>query len=166
MFESIFWTIISGVAVFVVSQLVLELCIKPYREYRDIKYRISNKLKYYSNLITNPLNLLEPVENLFTTVTKTRQDDLQEINRKEVLDYYLKTSSEMRKLSCDLETGYFNNLDLIRKIFIKEDLQDIDKASSLLIRISNCLFEPRMALQNGKDIDEIKKHLNLKSINN
>lgn len=49
-------TILTGVAVFVVSQLVLEIFIRPFKEYKKIKAEVSFLLEYYANIYRNPCN--------------------------------------------------------------------------------------------------------------
>ena len=60
-----FLTIISCIAVFIISQLIMEFIIKPKEEFNKIKGKILCNLKMYANLIANPLEIssLEELEN-------------------------------------------------------------------------------------------------------
>jgi hypothetical protein len=149
--SNLFWTVITGVVVFILSQYVLELIIKPYKEYKNTKREISNKLKYYANVISNPLNL--------------REDSVKDTNIDKALENYRNASDEIRKLSCDLESKYYDNYSWIRKLFIRDN---VEEAASLLIGISNKLFTfphshvTDQAISNYNDTEKIKELLNMK----
>lgn len=141
-------TVISGTLIFILSQYFLELVIRPYLEYQNIKIKIGNKLKFYSNILTNPLELSKKGEV-----------------PSEVIDRYQEVSREIRMLSCELESAYYSSGRLIRKFFIKESKKSITDSALLLIRISNGLFklflESDTALRNDSDLQEVKKKLNI-----
>ena len=64
--NTVFLTVISGVLVFVFSQLVMEFFIKPLARYNSIKAKIAYNLVYYANVYLNPIDLneLDSIENL------------------------------------------------------------------------------------------------------
>lgn len=51
---TVFITIISGVAVFVLGQIVLKIFIEPWQEYLQFKGKLSASLTYYANVYSNP----------------------------------------------------------------------------------------------------------------
>jgi len=77
--SQIFWTIFSGVLIFVLGQIIQQLIIEPYLQYKKVVGEIDNKLKFYANVTTNSMISEELV--------------------KEAVDI-------LRKLSCDLESSY------------------------------------------------------------
>lgn len=161
--NNIFWTIIAGVFVFIIGQLLLEFIIKPLREYKNIKNEVYNKLRFYSNAITSPISIDDLfVSNSYLVDTRSETEkDFSSKHNQMIYERYINISREIRKLSCDLEVKYLDNCSFIRNIFIKENLKNIDDSVSCLMRISNSLFDKKMATSNSDDIDNIKKHLNL-----
>jgi hypothetical protein len=143
---STFTTILAGVLVFVIGQFILELAIKPLKEYRNIKSSITSELKYYSYIICTPLSM-----------------DSDHPANPDIVKKYIDTSNSLRRLSCELEAKYYDNHSLIRKYIIKDN---IDGASTLLIALSNSLFfypnsDVNLPILNSNNIDKIKKYLNL-----
>ncbi len=51
---TIFFTIISGVFVFVLGQIILKLFVEPWQMQRECIAKISNNLLQYSNVYSNP----------------------------------------------------------------------------------------------------------------
>lgn len=134
-FWTIFGTVISGVVVFVTSQLIMEFLIKPHLEYKKLKNRILVSLTYYSNLLTNPYDIRKD----------NYEFDFEEFKKTE----YPLASEEMRKLGSEMA------------IYNKKYSQDIHKN---LIGLSNGVWqyqgiEERLGRQNGKMIDEIREWL-------
>lgn len=164
-FSTTFITIITGVVVFILGQLLLEFILKPLRGYRDLKSETRNKLKYYSNFITNPRdvnNFIMKDSSPYTVLPVNKnEEDFNKSNNQRLFEKYSNISDEIRKLSCDIEVKYYDNFSVVRKIFIKESKQDIDNAVSSLIRISNSLFNESRGETNSNDIDSVRKYLNL-----
>lgn len=48
-------TVVSGVLVFVLGQIILELLIKPYKKYKELKSEIAYSLVYYAYIYSNPV---------------------------------------------------------------------------------------------------------------
>ncbi len=166
--NDILLTILAGVAVFIVGQLILEFILKPRKEYKNIKNEISNKLKYYSNFITNPTDVSElivkepdHIDMMFGGTTKEKID-FDRVNKLRLYEKYIHISDEIRKLSCDLEVKYYDNFTLFRKFTIKEEDAHVKDAVSRLYRISNSLFLKEKSEANIDDIEEIKRVLNLR----
>ena len=78
-----FLTIISGIIVFIISQLIMEFIIKPKEEFNKIKGEILCNLKMYDNLIANPLEY----------------SSLKELEDKK---YYLDASKDIRLMASKL----------------------------------------------------------------
>jgi len=158
--SELFITIMSGVIVFIASQYFLEIVIKPYSRYKNIKYKILNGLKFYSRIITNPLELeyFEESSVLETYFTEEKRKLYQNKTND-----YIKISDEIRMLSCELDEFYYAIPGWYRKLFIKDD---VEKASSNLIGVSNSLFKHPgsgfdVILHNSKRLDDIKEQLKL-----
>ena len=158
--SELFITIITGVIIFIISQYILEIIIKPYIRYKNIKYKIMNGLKFYSRIITNPLSLeyFEKNPLLKTEFTKEKRKEYQ--NK---VNDYLKISDEIRKLYCELDEFYYAIPKWFRKTFIKDN---VEEASSNLIGLSNSLFSNpnsgfNIILHNSNKMDNIKKQLKL-----
>lgn len=135
----IFWTIfgavISGVVVFVVSQLIMEFLIKPHIEYKKLKNRILVSLTYYSNLLTSPYNISN--SNSEADFEKYRSSQ------------WATASEEMRKLASEMA------------VYNKKHARNIHKN---LIGLANGTWqykdgELHLGLQNGKMIEEIRSWL-------
>ena len=81
LFQSIvFQTVISGVLVFVIGEIVQKFIIQPIYKHKGIIGEIDNKLKFYANIIATP-----------GVCSKEKES---------------KCSNELRQLSCDLESSY------------------------------------------------------------
>lgn len=134
-FWTIFGTVISGVVVFVASQLIMEFLIKPHLEYKKLKNRILVSLTYYSNLLTNPYDIRKD----------NYEFDFEEFKKTE----YPLASEEMRKLGSEMA------------VYKKKHSQDVHKN---LIGLSNGLWqykgsEEQLGSHNKKMIDEIREWL-------
>lgn len=132
LFQSVvFQTVMSGVLVFILSQIIQKFFLEPLQKYKEVIGKIDNQLKFYTNVITNPGNILSR-------------------------EIYLECSHTLRSLSCELEASYkqipLKKLDTRRKV---------SDAASRLIRLSNNLNQTGEALHNSGDIDEIRKDLNI-----
>ena len=86
--SDVFCSVISGVLVFCISQIILEIIIKPKIAYRNLKNRISTACIYYADVITNPF-LVEQEK------TKEQFDWFQ--NSK-----YNEASNELRQLASEI----------------------------------------------------------------
>ncbi|MHA1279697.1 MAG: hypothetical protein ACTSQ8_21040 [Candidatus Helarchaeota archaeon] len=51
---TVFFTIISGVVVFVLGQIALKLFVEPWQRQRDCVAQIAHVLMYYANVYSNP----------------------------------------------------------------------------------------------------------------
>lgn len=136
-----FLTIISAVTVFIISQFVLELVLKPLIRYKEAVYMIDAQLKFYANKLSAP-RLPEEKEQ------------------------FLKIVDIIRKLSCELEASY--KQISCQRIFIFLNLipewRKIGDAASKLIRISNSVGLRSSPPGNYDDSKEIRRLLNIEQL--
>lgn len=139
---TIFGTVISGVVVFVLGQIIQNYILEPIKVYNGIIGKIDNRLKYYANAIANPgLSLAGglPINNMY--------DESRVV---------------LRELSCELESSYkqipFRSL-FVRHRVIK-DSKSISDAARLLIRVSN----QTGVNDSNEDVEEIRKLLSISLI--
>lgn len=134
-FWTIFGTVISGVVVFVVSQLIMEFLIKPHLEYKKLRNRIIVSINYYCNFLVNP----------FIINKANAEADFEELRSTK----WMVASEEMRKLGSEMA------------VYNKKHSRDIHKN---LIGLSNGVWQyknsqEQLGIQNKKMIDEIKEWL-------
>ena len=134
LFQSVvFQTIISGVLVFVIAQIIQKFFIEVIQKYKATIGKIDNKLKFYANVIANPGILPK--------------------------DIILKCSHEIRNLSCELEMTYKQiPFTFVRKIINSPAL--ISDSAGRLIRLSNSLYQGD-ALKNYDDVKKIRENLSI-----
>jgi hypothetical protein len=134
-FWTIFGTVISGVVVFVVSQLIMEFLIKPHLEYKKLKNKILVAVTYYSDVLTNP----------YIIDKDNYESDVQNLTESK----WMTAAREMRKLGSEMAA------------YNKKHSKDIHKN---LIGLSNGVWQykdsqEQLGMQNKKMIDEIKEWL-------
>ncbi len=133
--STVFQTVISGVVIFLIGETIQRFVLVPLQEYKGVIGKIDNELKYYANVITNPI---PPSENSFWP------------------ERYQKCSDDLRRNSCDLEAS--------RKQLVfrtKNDDRNVADAARRLIRLSNGLGPGNNALRNDDDLNEIRKLLKI-----
>mgnify|MGYP003292083708 CR=1 FL=1 len=123
-----FLTVISGVLVYIFSQLFYEIIITPYKKYNEIKGKIAYILALYKRYYGNPYNLFGEESNM--------RDK----------DKYEEASIEVRKVAAEL-SGFINEFNL--KIIIPNK-KKLSEVVSNLVGISNGFFIV------SKDFDTIK----------
>lgn len=137
-----FLTVISGVLVYAISQLILECIINPRKEYKSLKERIIYTITLYCCYYNNPYNLL-------------RENNIR------VKEEYEKGSNEMRKIGAEL-AGYIGTISKIRK----RKIESLDKVLHALIGISNGFYivsdNFNVIDANQKCEEVIKKELKIK----
>ena len=111
-------TVISGVAVYVFSELFTEFVLRPIQEYKQLKGKVSKLLVLYAQYYCNP----QPHGS------EDRSPD------------WLAASDALRDLASDV-AAYAETKPLsLFTFFIIPTKKKLSKASSLLIGISNSLF--------------------------
>lgn len=133
--ETVFWTIFSGVVVFLLGQLFLKFLLEPVKEFKGIVGKIDNQLKYYANIIFNSSS--DSIDN----------------------KYKLDASESLRKLSCDFESAY--KQIPFKSIFsffgIIPDQRVVSQSATTLIRSANFTISGLKEYHLDKLYDEIKE---------
>lgn len=136
-----FLTIISGIIVFIISQLIMEFIIKPKEEFNKIKGEILCNLKMYDNLIANPLEY----------------SSLKELEDKK---YYLDASKDIRLMASKL-AGILETHPIVcnkkKYYLIVNDLIGLSNGLCKNIKSNIDLCD-----KNEKSITEIYKIFNVK----
>lgn len=135
----VFQTVISGVLIFILKELIQEFVLLPIKKYKEVIGKIDNRIKYYTNVITNSGISTESV---------------------------LESSRVMRELSCELESIYkqipFKRLFSLAKIIPVHSL--ISESASSLIRISNAGGRVGDEVMNYNEIKKIRENLDIVEI--
>lgn len=138
-----FLTVISGVLVYVLSQLYMEKIMNPRKKFKAIRQKIIYSVSMYCRYYHSPYNLLNEKNNV-----RGKNE-------------YENASIEMRKIGCEL-AGYIGTIPKIRFNKIKK-LNDVLDA---LIGISNGFYiiskDDTVIKDNRKNEKVIKKYLNFK----
>jgi len=132
----IFLTVISGVLIFVLGQIIQTFFLKPILDLKVVLGEISHKVKFHTNVITN--------------------SGIKE----QLVDW---SSKDMRDLSCQLESKYlaipfrdfFGFINAIPK------RNNIKKATEYLILLSNAGGKPKYEVKNYETIEKLKKSLGI-----
>jgi len=132
--NTVFWTIVAGVSVFVLGQILLKLFIEPILKLKFFKGIIADSLVYYADIYSNPgLN---------------KEEDAK------------KASQEIRKLGSELmaKITVIPCYRLWSFLRIVPQLDEVRKAHRSLIGLSNGLFrgDPE---RNTKRVENIKNAL-------
>lgn len=140
-------TIISGVGVFFLSQIVMEFYIKPVQEYRELRRKISV--------------LITQNENYYTSLHSYEKcSDFERDKREQISDETRAMASELRGF---IETMPFIHVGIPRR-------KSLFDASAELIGLSNGLFEDFQetfhgyAKGNVENIRNVKRLLKLYGI--
>lgn len=135
-----FLTIVSGVSVYVIGQIILETVIKPRKKLKELKGQIIFILTLYANLLANPYN------------NKRKSDD-------EIRNNYENAAKEIRKTASEL-SGHLGAYPIICN---KNRYFDV---INNLIGLSNGLFETSPEIntikENRKCVNSINKTLKIK----
>lgn len=133
------WIFVAGIVVAAVSYLSKNFLFDQILEYKRVKGRIGNRLRYYENVITN---------------AGIDEDILQEM------------WSELRQLSCDLEESYsaIPNLVMpVRFILGVPSQEAVGAACSNLIFLSNGAGRRHEHIdQNYLSLDRVRRALGIK----
>lgn len=124
-------TIIGGVIIFVIGQIVNEYLIKPYFNYKKVVAEIDEELIFYSNIYGNAGQFC--------------------IDHKDIC---VPASDRLRRLACAF-SSVFKQLVICKKISIAEK----NKVMGNLIFLSNSLWKQNNIEHNLKKSEEISKIL-------
>lgn len=127
-----FLTVISGVLVFVVSQLFDEYWLKPIQKYKELRAKISYNLTLYANLYMNPV-------------------EYKLANARGEIDV---ASNELRKLAAEvdsmMELRPYGNVFIARKSILTD-------VSRNLIGLSNNIYSPHPDIAMEHNEERCKK---------
>lgn len=132
----VFWTVVAGVMVFVLGQIIQNFILRPMLDFKNTVAQISHKIKFHANIITNS----------------------------GLKDEFIKWSTEdMRDLSSQLEARYLSIpfLDFFSKIKILPKRENIREAAKDLILLSNAGGKKGFEIKNAKVILRIKTNLKI-----
>lgn len=134
--NQIFLTVIAGVSIFILGQILKDFILKPIQDFYITKADISHKLKFHSNILMN--------------------SGLKEV-------FVERATGDMRDLSCNLESFYliipFKSLFSALNIIPSRD--KIKIAAEYLIALSNAGGRKGWELKNLEAVNKIKKSLNI-----
>lgn len=118
---SIIITVISGVIVFIIGQILTSIWLMPLQQYKDLKKEIVYYLTFYANVYSNVINESKYQEN------------------KELYRNYDECEDELRKISCKVkgfaETTYFFRIGIPSR-------KKLNETARLIMGLSNSLFMP------------------------
>lgn len=141
MIGQVFWTVLSGVLVFVIGQLLVKFAIEPMHEYRKLCGEIADALVFYANVTAR-----------YTGIQKELLEEAQRTYRRLAGQLYAR--AHVIRL---YPVWAFVRLVPRRK--------DLAQASSSLIGLSNNVFDQSVDGFKAKDKyrDDIKKLLDLET---
>ena len=134
-------TVISGVLVYLLGELLNTVWLKPLWDFKNIKSEIAKHLVFYANVYTNVLDYSET------------DGDWKQL--------HFVASDKFRWLAAELE-GFIQTLSWL-KIGIPK-IAELDNAVDNLILLSNCMFNPNTHEQNSKNgvvANEIRRSLRI-----
>jgi len=137
--SQIFQSIISGVILLFIGEYMKSFVLEPIKQYRGVIGKIDNKLKYYSNRITN--------------------SGLPE-------DYIKEARESLRNLSCDLESAYkqIPSWSVQMIIFNLPCRKQVSDAATKLIYLSNAAGDRGEELHNNNEMKAIRKLLKIQEL--
>ena len=118
---SIIVTVISGVLVFIIGQILTNIWLTPLRQYKELKKEVVYKLPYYANLYSNVIDLADYSDS------------------DKFVEEFKLASDELRKLSCSLK-GFAETISWFR-IGIPSP-KVLNEVADLIMGLSNSFFTP------------------------
>lgn len=140
-----FVTVLSGVIVFIISQLFIELYIRPLARYNEIRAKIAYNLVYYANIYMNPFDL----------------NTLKSMN--EYPENYKKASEDLRKLAAEI-TGFAQERQLLKFYISAKRIEKVNKSLIGLSNSCNGRGNDHLSEMNATRVHEIRCYLHLKSM--
>ena len=143
MIGQVFWTVLSGVSVFVIGQLLVKFAIEPIHDYRKLCGEIADALIFYANVSARYTD---------TGMSKEMLDEAQCTYRRLAGQLYAR--AHVIRL--------YPIWSFVRLVPRRKDLA---KASSNLIGLSNNVFDLSndASKDKGKYRDDIRKYLDLET---
>lgn len=127
---------ITGIIIAVISYFAKNFILQPLFEFRKVKGKIHNRLKYHSNIITNgefPLTITKPIRE------------------------------ELRQLSCDIEEAYYS-IPFARyfpTFFVIPTEHDLNLIANNLIFLSNSVGYDNNVEKNYEMVNSVREKLGI-----
>ena len=140
---TVFLTILSGVSVYVLGQVIIAFVIEPIKEQRSTIGKIADALIFFANRYTNTgLEVPQPDK---------RREELEEVR---IL---------LRSLASELvvRTQSIPGYDVLSKMRIVRKINQIQSASGGLFFISNNLFTKGEGINNHKESEKVASALGI-----
>jgi hypothetical protein len=141
---TIFLTILSGVLVFVLGQILLIFVVQPINRQIEAISEVADFLIFYANKYTNPGR-----EGLGLSMDDKKEEALKEVSNKA-------RALASKLIVCTQAIPFYKGLVRIK---LARDLENIQKASQGLFYLSNNLFQASDALDNYHQSQEIAEAL-------
>lgn len=137
-FTQIFITVISGVFIFVIGQIIIKFIIEPIHQLKLLFGEIADDLIFYADIYSNP-GIADPIEARKGS-DKIRKDASTLNARLQAIPFYLT----------------WHKLNWLPSI------KDVTDANVRLIQVSNSFFKGGDPLRTGDSVDKIKTLLRIK----
>ena len=118
-FYAILATVVSGVLVYIIGEVLQTIWLSPLQKYKQIKHDVAVALSYHARVYINVVDIAH-IDNT-------------------VKNEYCEVSDKLRSLSCEI-SGFIETLSWF-KIGIPSK-KKLREASDLLMLLSNSLFSP------------------------
>lgn len=138
-FLSSFLTVISGVFVFVLCEILKDIWLNSLARFKEIKQKISYNLVFYANVYTNVI-------------------DLADNNTKEI-EIHKEASEKFRELASEL-SGFIETLYVFKLGIPKKE--NLVETASLLMGLSNsmfCAYNTHTSRDENKHNNEYRKQI-------
>lgn len=135
--SQIFQSIISGITLLIISEYIKSFVLEPIKQYKGVVGKIDNKLKFYSNRITN--------------------SGLPDVLIREARE-------SLRDLSCDLESVYKQIPAPFAYIFRLPCRKQVSDAATKLIYLSNTAGEQGEELKNYEEMGKTRELLSIQEL--
>jgi hypothetical protein len=139
--SQVFYTVLSGVLVFVLGQILQKFFLEPLQTYKKTVGEIDNKLKFYANILVNRGFNQKTLNNVANT---------------------------MRTLSCQIESEYkqIPFTEVLSQLGFIESKENIAKVSQGLIFLSNAGGKNDIETREcGQEINQIREILKIETLN-
>ena len=131
--------------VFIISQLFIELYIRPLARYNEIRAKIAYNLVYYANIYMNPFDL-----NILKSMNEYPEN-------------YKQASEDLRKLAAEI-TGFAQERQLLKFYISAKRIEKVNKNLIGLSNSCNCRGNDHLSEMNATRVKEIRCYLHLKSM--
>ena len=121
-FRNMTVTVLAGVGTFILSQVFLEFCMRPFQEYKKLRAKVAYSLVYYANLYGNPVPYAD-----------------ESCNKRE-MDNRIDASRKMRGIAAEV-AAFVEMRPFVLTLFRVPSKNTLKDVSQILIGISNSFFD-------------------------